>query len=339
MRIISRTTSFSLKLPKIFSNTCTPYATRCLDQLCKILTINKGGPTLSLKISWKDSTPSWPRPMLLSVWARAGPSFLFLIEKSSTQKDLKKTKPIFFRDAFSPGPDKSKVSWSSNLNKLSRTARIQDQEFSLSFGKAKPTILILYTLNSSQSRSRAFWDSLKEARALTPIPSESSKRKLRMLEFKLTTTADIFRPLDNFLLSWLMILRNFLLCLKFSLRSCTPSSRFTNSASFTTLLLAWLWSSRKLATRSFLELVNTSTEVWWLRLWAQEQNKSLMFAEDLKQRSMCAQNSRNIIMNTRPRVKANGNLLSMLYSQDLMPTVRDAMIFSISQLLSCSSIN
>ena len=149
-----------------------------------------------------------------------------------------------------------------------------------------------------------------------------------MQELRPMTTTNISQHWENSLSSWLTTLENSQACLSCSLQSCTPSSRSTSSANFTTPLQDSWSSSRRPATKSSLRQTNTSTAVWWLQPWAQEQRTSLKSAASLKQLLMFAQSSRSTTSSTKTSHRANGNSPSMLSSPGWMPTAKDATISS-----------
>jgi len=85
--------------------------------------------------------------------------------------------------------------------------------------------------------------------------------------------------------------------------------------------------------------MNTSTEAQLPQHSALAQKILLKYAENWRLQLMCAQNSRSTTLSTRISLKESGNSHLMLCSPDLMLTPKDVMTFSISQPLSCNSIN
>ena len=239
MKRPSRTVSSLSRSLKTSSSTCTLSAMRCLAQSCKTLTINKAGLTSSQRISWKDSTITLLRAMSLLVSAKEEPSCLYLTKRSFIQRDHKRIRPTSLRAVSWPGPSRSSQFLSLSLNKLWRMARILDQELSFSSGRIKPTTWMQSTTNCSQLKSRVSFVSWKGVKALTQIPSASSKKKLRMQELRQMTITSSSQLWDSSSSNWPTTPDNSQVFLNCLLPSCTLSSRFTSWANSTILPQDW----------------------------------------------------------------------------------------------------
>lgn len=141
-------------------------------------------------------------------------------------------------------------------------AKTLDLESNSNFGRTKPTILTLSMNNSNQLRLRVFFVSCKEAKVLIQILLANWRNKLKMPVLRPTTTTNIYQPLENCSLNWLMILDNLDPCLKYLLQSCILSSKFIRWANSIIVLPDWSCSSRWPAMKLSLGQVTISTETW-----------------------------------------------------------------------------